>query len=332
MHLLDKTGAKLVVSYAHDVFGIDSELYPGLPLAIGSSSVRPIEMLRAYSVFMTHGDRIEPYPITKIVGPEGESIKEFEVRKYPGVLPAGVCAIMDDLMRSVVTSGTGTEALPVPNAKGKTGTTNDAHDAWFCGYTDGIVGVGWVGNEQKDKRGVYVPVAMAGSVFGGTVTAKIWARIMGEMHDKYAKPVQVDPERNFAVATQSVKPEPSTDSPVKVKVTSDPVNSPPPDMVPDPGMEPAPTTDGGDPHNTPPDSGPTQEEIDAQRKADQAARDAARARQDAQRTKRQDDLVQVEICADSGLRATPYCPETVTRTYHRGEAPTKYCRIHGTGR
>ncbi len=151
IHLSMDVGLDKVVQTAKDVFGIDG--ITAVPsLALGSKEVTPLQMLSAYSVFMMKGDRVEPRILARVKGPNGELVKSFETKTYNGVLSPDVVQSMDSLMERVVSNGTGRGAGVVPNARGKTGTTNDTKDAWFCGYTDGLVAIGWVGNERYGEN------------------------------------------------------------------------------------------------------------------------------------------------------------------------------------
>ncbi|RYG22429.1 hypothetical protein EON82_17120 [bacterium] len=172
-----KTGPENVVATARDVFGIKSELLAYPSLALGTSEVKPLEMLEGYSVFMLGGSRAAPYPILRVVTPDGELLREYTPDVHPDVLDPRVAQEMDTILRTPVEYGTATIARDVPNARGKTGTTNSAKDAWFCGYSDGLVGVGWVGNTTIRKGKSYA-LPMSSRVFGGTVTVKIWRQVM----------------------------------------------------------------------------------------------------------------------------------------------------------
>jgi membrane peptidoglycan carboxypeptidase len=89
---------------------------------------------------------------------------------------------MDRLTRAVVTSGTGRSAGRVPNAHGKTGTTEEYTDAWFVGYTPELVTAVWCGNRDNSHMG---------RVYGGDISAPIWANFM-------AKAVKLNPDRDPA--------------------------------------------------------------------------------------------------------------------------------------
>lgn len=185
---MSRVGPDAVIQYANGAFGFSSKFRPVMSLALGAAEVSPLDMAQAYSVFMLRGNRATPYTITKIVGPDGETIEDAKPNIVPNVIGEEVTDEIDALMRAVVVSGTGREAGEVPNARGKTGTTSDNKDAWFCGYSDGLVGIGWIGNERiVNGRAVYR--SMDSSVFGGTVTVQMWTNIMARAHERFATPM-----------------------------------------------------------------------------------------------------------------------------------------------
>jgi penicillin-binding protein 1A len=334
IHLLQDTGITTVVEYAKKNFGIESELAPYLPLAIGSSAVRPLEMLEAYSVFMSGGDRIKPYSISRIYSPAGEVVAQYQPQKFTGMITPNVAATMDGLMEAVVREGTGTYARDrVPNARGKTGTTNDARDAWFCGYADGVVGIGWVGNEQKVK-GVYTPVPMAGSAYGGTITVKIWTGVMKSARERFGSTIKSTPPP--ATIAANVPPVRRTDGedlvkPVNDEPISKPVeDTPPPTEEPPVESTPPPTTIDLDEIEKQRKEAERQAELERQR-AEERERDRERRRQQEAERRANPDSVTIEVCAESGQPANMYCPETITRTFERRRAPNRACRLHGPG-
>jgi len=313
VEVINKVGPETVVRYAHDSFGFVSNLYPGLALALGSTNVNPLEMAQGYSVFATGGDRATPYVINRIIGPSGDTVREFTPRIQHDAFDRRVCAQIDQLMRGVVEYGTGYKANIVPNARGKTGTTNKNTDAWFCGFTDGLIGIGWISNEQMHKDGPPTYPPMGSYVFGGTVTVEFWASIMKAAHDKYGSkfatphppaasdnpaPVLEKPVDDAASAagpdqTKQMGP-PDDPNPVDVPVDPDAPDNPTPD-TPQPGTSPA-------PNNRPPvRPKPVPPPV---------------------------ETVEVEVCVQSGMKATVYCPETVTRTFKKGQEPRKFCNVH----
>ena len=334
IHTIMKTGAKNVVAGAHDIFGINSPLAAVDSLALGTSEVKPLELLEAYSVFMLGGDRAEPQPIVNVIGPNGETVRNYDPVIHRGVLEKNVAHEMDEILKSPVAFGTATYAQAVPNARGKTGTTNAAKDAWFCGYSDGLVGVGWVGNSTV-RNGKNYALPMSSSVFGGTVTVKIWTAVMNAAHrlnlspgtkanvgtsvEASAAPDEPERPRRRVPPTKPVEPDPT-----------EPVLEPTVDPASDPGTDEPPKDETTNP---PPVPDTTPSPLPGKKPADPPAPVADpvekpwRSRRDPA-PKKDEESESVEICVDTGLRANLYCPETVTRSFAKGRAPKKTCTLH----
>lgn len=298
VRVCDAVGPDAVVAYAHDVFGFKSELAPVLSLALGSSAVSPLEMAEGYSIFQHLGDRVHPFGITRIIAPDGSVLRDYLPTIRKNMLDPGICEDIDGYLRAVITSGTGTKAKIVENARGKTGTTQDNRDAWFCGYTDKLIGIGWIANEKLDpsgKRWIYDPMPR---VFGGTVTVELWRDVM-----KRAEHIFGSGAPRRAPEKAVIEPEPK----VKDEVPVDDVNP------------------GGDemPAGAPPTEVPAVDpavEKSTEPKEQPPRRDPPAPAE---------EMVAVEVCADTGARATLYCPETVTRVFPKGKQPKKSCRKHG---
>jgi penicillin-binding protein 1A len=157
--------------YAQDYitrFGFDPKLHPPyLTMGLGAGSATPMQMVRAYSVFANGGYRVAPYLIARIVDARGNVLSEA------APIEAGTAAervidprnawIMTSLLRDVVRVGTATRALSLNRADlaGKTGTTNDNVDAWFCGYNAARVAVSWIGFDQPKTLGTNETGAVA---------------------------------------------------------------------------------------------------------------------------------------------------------------------------
>ncbi|MCC6474437.1 MAG: penicillin-binding protein 1A [Burkholderiales bacterium] len=149
--------------YAQDYlkrFGFDAEKHPPyLTMALGAGSVTPWQMARGYLVFATGGYRVEPYLIQRIVDDRGNLLAQAQPvpagDESRRVLDARNAFLMDSLLHDVVRRGTAARAMSLgrQDLGGKTGTTNDMVDAWFCGYQPGIVAVAWVGYDQPRKLG-----------------------------------------------------------------------------------------------------------------------------------------------------------------------------------
>jgi len=141
-----------VVNYGKR-FGITTELKPYHSLALGSSEVKLIDIVGAYTVFPNLGVRVKPYFI-KTITDQNNNILEENFPDRTQVIEPNVAFIMNSLLQGVVTSGTAVRArnLKAPIG-GKTGTTNDYTDAWFIGFSPSItVGV-WIGYDVKRSMG-----------------------------------------------------------------------------------------------------------------------------------------------------------------------------------
>ncbi len=150
---IEDLGAPAVVTFAQ-ALGIESELDPSLSLALGASGVRPMEMVNAYATLANGGRYQEPRFITRIEGPDGD-IELPALQDERDVLTAAQAFVVTDMLTSVASEG-GTAAraarLRTPVA-GKTGTSNEARDAWFVGYTPQVVAGVWVGFDDRRSLG-----------------------------------------------------------------------------------------------------------------------------------------------------------------------------------
>ena len=166
--------------YAQDYiskFGFDPKQHPAyLTLALGAGQTNPMQMAGAYSVFANGGFRIKPHFIKKIVDARGQTIFE-ETPVVAGkdaeqAIDPRNAFIMTTLLRDVVRAGTATKAMALGRSDlaGKTGTTNDSHDAWFAGFNQSLVGIAWVGYDQ--------PRSLGERETGGGVALPIWINYM----------------------------------------------------------------------------------------------------------------------------------------------------------
>ena len=159
-------------------FGFDMARQPqDLTLALGTGSVTPLEMATAYAVFANGGHRVAPVLIERIVAADGTVL--FEAPPAPAldeanrVVPARTVFLANSLMQDVTARGTAARAqatLQRPDLYGKTGTTNDAVDAWFGGWAPGVVGVGWIGHDT--------PRSLGERESGGGLALPVWIEAM----------------------------------------------------------------------------------------------------------------------------------------------------------
>lgn len=167
--VLDAIGIRYLLEYAANL-GITSKLEDNLSIALGSSGVSLLELTSVYGVIANQGLRNEPYFIRRIEDLSGRVIEAAEPQSRQA-MPEDTAFLMTNVMTGVVEEGTGqaVRALGVPTA-GKTGTTNDFNDAWFIGYTSGVVAGVWIGRDQEETIGR--------SETGGRAAAPIWLDFM----------------------------------------------------------------------------------------------------------------------------------------------------------
>ncbi len=155
-----------------DTKGNVNDLNPSA-LALGgmTNGVTTLEMANAYTVFPNNGVRAkEPLCYTKVTDSSGKTVLSKE-RKKVRVLDPGVAWIMADMMKGVVTGGTGTAAYVYgTQAGGKTGTTSDQYDIWFDGFTPKYSAALWIGNDVNISL-----TSMSG------YAAALWGKIMNQV-------------------------------------------------------------------------------------------------------------------------------------------------------
>jgi penicillin-binding protein 1A len=173
---LQKLGPTNVVAWAKSM-GIESKLGADLSLALGSYEVTPREMAGAYATFAAGGVYEEPILIQKIVGPNGVPVELPPRAPSRRVLEENEAYVMTSLLTSVVKDGTGKRAksLGRPIA-GKTGTSNQAKDAWFVGYSTDIVCAVWTGYDE--------PTPMGAGEAGASAALPAFVDFMKEAHKK----------------------------------------------------------------------------------------------------------------------------------------------------
>ena len=169
-------------SYAQEYvkrFGFDPEKHPPyLTIALGAGSVTPLQMATAYSVFANGGYQVEPYLIDRMIDTKGNVL--FEAKPVRAgedasrVLDKRTAFVMDSLLQEVTKTGTAASArakLGRTDIAGKTGTTNESHDAWFAGYNPKLVAIAWIGFDK--------PESLGDKETGGGLALPMWISYMG---------------------------------------------------------------------------------------------------------------------------------------------------------
>jgi penicillin-binding protein 1A len=168
-----------VIQYAHRM-GIKSQLPPYESLAIGTGEVVPLEITSAYGVFPNEGVYVEPISILRIEDKDGNLIEDnYPARKE--VLSPETAYIMTDMLRETVDGDRGTgKRVRIyfgGPAAGKTGTTQEAADTWFIGFTPQLTAGVWVGFDNKSVH------FTTDDGQGGRAAAPIWGRFMKYVYE-----------------------------------------------------------------------------------------------------------------------------------------------------
>ncbi len=228
-------GAERIVDVARRM-GITSELNADPAIALGGLKygVSALEMAAAYATLSNGGIHVQPVIIRRVKDSTGKIIWEANPKKTQAI-SEGVAYEVTRILEANVASGTGTRAdIERPNA-GKTGTTTNWYDAWFCGYTPHLSTAVWMGNadaqvSMDDVHGIRVT--------GGSFPAMIWHDFMFDSDRDYEEepffepsaPVRFDP---FFQSTYSVPP--TSSSTISITTTTVPPETTPPsdDLPPD---------------------------------------------------------------------------------------------------
>lgn len=200
IRILQKIGTHYAQDYASR-FGFDAEKHPPyLTMALGAGSVTPWQMVTGYSVFANGGFRISPFVVREIrdeknqvlaqsseVEAGDESIRAIDTRN---------AFMMDSMLRDVTIYGTAAKAsviLKRQDMAGKTGTTNEYVDAWFCGYQMSVAGCAWIGFDQPKKLG--------DKETGGAAALPIWIGYMNRALKDVPMQTPEQPEGLIAIGS-----------------------------------------------------------------------------------------------------------------------------------
>lgn len=153
IRLLEKTGTRGVIELAQRL-GINNPLANDLSIALGSSSVTPLELTGAFGVFANQGVKTETSSIRTITSKEGKVLLEQTEVKQEPVVSKETAYLITNMLEDVISYGTGQRAKALGRQlAGKTGTTNEFTDAWFIGYTPNLVVGVWIGFDDRKSLG-----------------------------------------------------------------------------------------------------------------------------------------------------------------------------------
>ncbi len=183
IRLLQAVGLETALSHVAQ-FGFQTRNWPrNLSLALGSMSVTPLELARAYTVFANGGYGIQPYYIERIEDMKGNVLMQAKpIKVCPACADQTAAAqrvispqnayLMTSIMQDVIRRGTAKRATQLgrQDIAGKTGTTNEQRDAWFAGYNPDLVAVSWVGFDT--------PQPLGAQETGGYAALPMWMSFM----------------------------------------------------------------------------------------------------------------------------------------------------------
>ena len=258
-------GTRAIARTAHRL-GVQTNLSTNPAMVLGGlkEGVTPLEWTYAFSTLANNGDRVSgtlapepgatPVAFTEVTDHDGDLIKDGDNDSmHKQVLPAGVAEETKSILHSVVTGGTGVRAnIGDESQWGKTGTTDDNGDAWYCGATEDVTACVWVG--YADTNTSMLSEFSGGPVDGGTFPALIWAGVISaweSIQDEKAAARESDEESESSGSDGYVAPEteaPSEPAPEPEGLESAPQAEPEVEAEPAPEAAPeeeAPESSGG---------------------------------------------------------------------------------------
>jgi penicillin-binding protein 1A len=200
IRILQKIGTHYAQDYASR-FGFDADKHPPyLTMALGAGSVTPWQMVTAYSVFANGGYKINPFVVKEIRDEKNQLIAQSAEAKAGDeslrVIDPRNAFMMDNMLRDVTLYGTAARAsatLKRQDLAGKTGTTNEYVDAWFCGYQAIAAGCAWIGFDQPKKLG--------DKETGGAAALPIWIGYMNRALKDVPQQIMSQPEGLVAIGS-----------------------------------------------------------------------------------------------------------------------------------
>jgi 1A family penicillin-binding protein len=173
VRLQTQVGSRPVLSLAKSLGLPDLPDVPSLALGVGE--VTPLALTAAYAAFPNGGFAVTPRPIVTVLDPDGYAVFRRDVNRRQ-VMSDATAFQMVSMLEDVLDTGTGEAARSLGvrfSAAGKTGTTDEFKDAWFVGFTSGVVAGVWVGLDQ--------PAPIAPDAFGARYALPIWADFMSHV-------------------------------------------------------------------------------------------------------------------------------------------------------
>lgn len=165
-------------------FGLKQDIPPFLSIALGSVELTLEEIVSAFSSFPNHGVRAEPYSIQRVEDTNSVILQEHTLSVHDALVTQDVADKMLYLFQEVIRRGSGRSLLPLGHPLGgKTGTTNDATDVWFVGFTRNLTAGVWIGFDDNTPLGE--------RVYGSTLALPVWKDFMSAVL-KEMKPLEFE--------------------------------------------------------------------------------------------------------------------------------------------
>ncbi|HHY36716.1 MAG TPA: penicillin-binding protein 1A [Firmicutes bacterium] len=325
--LIMDVGVEKVVDYAERMgittlvkTGSSNDMQPAIALGGLTYGVTPLDMAVAYGVLANQGVKVEPIAILRVEDRNGNIILE-NTPTQTQVLTPQTSYLMTDMLKGVITGGTGGRASIGRPAAGKTGTTSDYNDAWFVGYTPDLVTSIWVG---CDDRVPGQKTYMERNRIGSALPAQLWGNYMKEA-------VKEMPVTDFVRPSGIVGLEICSRSGLL-----------PGELCPQEGirgelfirgLEPKEVCSAHEELLICPESGALATEYCPNPEPHVYTRlpggELEGAPEEYCTLHQFPVLVEVTICRDSGLLATDDCPRTRRIFLLKGQVPEEYCYLHG---
>ena len=165
-------------------FGLKQNIPPFLSIALGSVELTLEEIVSAFSSFPNHGVRADPYSIQRVEDSNGVILQEHSLSVHDALVSQEVADKMLYLFQEVIRRGSGRTLASLGHPLGgKTGTTNEATDVWFVGFTRDLTAGVWIGFDDNTPLG--------DRVYGSTLALPVWKDFMTPVL-KEIKPVEFD--------------------------------------------------------------------------------------------------------------------------------------------
>ncbi len=199
VRIFDIIGPEIITDYAVRILRVPESRFTQSPsLALGVCEMTPLEMARGYAIYANRGRDVLPFAVRYVIDRDGKELANIEEevgnilaeKESNGtlqIISEDLAYIMTSMMQSVVKGGTAARAVRadgefLKDCAGKTGTTSNWTDAWFCGFTPDIAAVVWVGYDRPF-------LSLGKHQAGAVVAAPIWTKYMKHAYNSMKDPV-----------------------------------------------------------------------------------------------------------------------------------------------